>query len=229
MKYYFTFLILILFTFSGYAQNLGFDIHGTYTHPIKKEKLLVANTFSDLIAGYPASWITDYLASEIILTTNNTVKKAKGTNDTLTTKQKDMLSKAELGTDIIIDVAYRYKNSITGQMDLRTMHYTATVVPQIEAEYTGGSEAMKEYLIENAVSLISDTLFKTMKQVVIRFTVKETGVIADVQLSAASGDEATDKLLLEAISKMPAWRPAVDLKGIKVEQHFEFSLGNVGC
>lgn len=229
MNYLFTLLLLIIINLAGYSQNLSFDIHGTYTRAIKKEKLTSANTFSDLISGYPASWITNYMAAEILVINGKDVLKATGSNDTLTTIQKDILSKAELGTDIVIDVAYRYKNSITGQMDLRTMHYTATVIPEMEAEYPGGRAAMIQYLTENAIHQISDTLSKQMKQVIISFTVNETGTIANAQVSTTSGDPETDKVLLEAISNMPAWKPAEDLKGIRVKQEFEFHVGNVGC
>ena len=88
---------------------------------------------------------------------------------------------------------------------------------------------MTQYLRENAINKIPETTSKQLQQVIVGFTVNEEGKIANVQISKTSGDPNTDKLLLEAINKMPKWRPAEDSKGVKVKQEFEFSVGNVGC
>ena len=50
-------------------------------------------------------------------------------------------------------------------------------------------------------------------------------------VSKSSGDAATDKLLLKAITKMPKWKPAETTDGTKVKQAFEFSVNNdtPGC
>lgn len=88
---------------------------------------------------------------------------------------------------------------------------------------------MTQYLRENAINKIPETTSKQLQQALVGFTVNEKGAIANVQISKTSGDPNTDKLLLEAINKMPKWRPAEDSKGVKVKQEFEFSVGNVGC
>ena len=135
---------------------------------------------------------------------------------------------ADLGTDVVIDVTYKQVNAITDNLDIRKMHISYTVIPEIEAEYLGGYEQMKKYLKETAINKISETDYEKLRAAV-RFTVNEQGEIANAQVSKTSGNQNTDKLLVEAINKMPKWKPAENSKGIKVKQEFIFNVGSGGC
>jgi len=196
---------------------------------MKEQKLEKAHTLSDVIDVYPVSWIAGYISAGISIITGDQVVQAMGINDTLTTAQKELLKSAELGDEIIIDVAYTSKNFITQGVDMHTLHYTATLVPEHEAEFPGGLELMTAYLKENAMRKIPDSTFKEFQQVIIRFTIDEHGEIAKARFAATSGDPKTDELLLNAINRMPKWRPAVNADGVKVKQEFEFSVGGGGC
>jgi hypothetical protein len=44
-----------------------------------------------------------------------------------------------------------------------------------------------------------------------------------------SGYLKMDKLFVDAIHKMPNWKPAETKAGIKVKQEFLFNFGNTGC
>ncbi|MFI5151572.1 MAG: TonB family protein [Bacteroidia bacterium] len=219
-------LLLLLFI-SGFSQNLKYEVRGK-SPLIKNEKLNQAKFISDVIPYYPASWIKSYVSVEILATCNSRAMAAMSTNDTLNTAQINILNTADLGTDVIINIKYKYENGITDHLDIGTMHYTTTVVPETEAEYPTGFQQMTEYLKENVFNHISESLFK--QGIKVRFTVKEDGEITTAQISTTSGSMITDKLLLEAINKMPKWRPAGNSKGAKVKQEFEFSAGgNEGC
>ena len=61
------------------------------------------------------------------------------------------------------------------------------------------------------------------------FTVNEEGEIVNAKISQTSGDSKTDKLFVEAINKMPKWKPAQNSKGVKVKQEFIFNLSGGGC
>jgi TonB family protein len=222
-------LIMVLAYFTGISQELNYDVRGTYEHSVKAEKLQHIETLSDLIRGYGSSWITDYLSVEVTATNNGNVIKALSPDDKLTTEQKNLLNTAELGTEIVVEVTYRYANPITQHLDIRQMHYAATVVPEIEAEYLGGYQLMKEYLKETAINKITEEDSRQLKQALVTFTINEEGEVADVQISITSGDQKIDKLLLKTINKMPKWRPAEMANGTKVKQDFQFSVGNIGC
>jgi len=223
--------LLLLISYTGFSQDLSYEIHGTYERPIHKEKLTTAETLSDLVNGYPSSWImiNDYISTEITATNNGTVNKAMSVNETLSQQQKDLLATADLGTDVILEVAYRYKNAAIDQIDVRNMLVTQTVVPEIEAQYVGGYQELKEYLKKNAIDKISEADTKAMKPVLLRFTINEEGEVTNPEMHMSSDIDKIDKLLLKTIQKMPKWKPAQTSNGTLVKQDFEFSVGVPGC
>jgi TonB family protein len=62
----------------------------------------------------------------------------------------------------------------------------------------------------------------------VKFTVNEEGGIMNPKMLRTSRDSKADKLVLEAISKMPKWKPAQNSKGVKVKQEFTVPFGG-GC
>jgi TonB family protein len=107
------------------------------------------------------------------------------------------------------------------------MHVLMTVVPEIEAEFFGGSLEMTKYLKENIIYKIPETVPKQFNGIAV-FTVNENGEISNAKISNTSGDSKIDELLLEAAYKMPKWKPAENSKGIKVKQEFEIIIGKGG-
>jgi TonB family protein len=101
------------------------------------------------------------------------------------------------------------------------------VVPEIEAEYPNGAEHMTQYLRERVLSKIDTTASNKYAFVTsaVRFTVNESGEIANAQIISGSlVDPKVNQLLLDAIHNMPKWKPAENAKGMKVKQEFELSL-----
>jgi len=226
-------LLLCLASFSQVAstpQNWDYEVRGKHESSIKKDKLAEAKTMSDIMVSYPVLWITSYVSVEITATCDGKTVKAMGTNDVLTEEQKGLLSKADLSTDVIINIVYKCKNAVTDNIETSKMKYITTVVPEIEAEYLSGAEGLQLYIKANAVDVIALDNPQQMMRALVKFNVNEEGEISDVILSKTSGDEKIDKLLLEAVSKMPRWKPATNADGTKVKQGFEFSLNtpNVG-
>jgi len=211
------------------AQDLRFEIHGKYTRGISKEKLTTPKTMSDIRPGYPSSMIEEYTSTEIAVITNGLVSKANGANESLSAEQQSLLQTAEVGSNIEVNVGYIHQNPVTLFPDVRQMHFVITVVPEVEAEYPGGYQELRLYLEKNAIDKVPEAVAKDFGRVLISFTVTEEGKISNAQVTEASKDPETDKLLLKAIRKMPDWKPAMDAEGKKVEQEFGFSVGNVGC
>lgn len=221
-------LLLLVFV-NGFSQSLNYEVHGKYEHPIKIEVVNKARYMGDIIPYYPVDWIMGYISTEILTTYAGHSFIAIGKNDTLSEEQKKELRNVDLGTDISITIMYYSKNSVTGNPDIRTMHYSATTIPETEAEYHGGKEQLAAYLKANAIDKIPDSSSKQFQDIVIRFTVNEEGEVTNALLSGTSGDPETDTLLLETIHNMPGWKPAENAKGKKVKQEFEFRVGMSGC
>lgn len=208
-------------------QEVRYEVRGKYKRPIIKVKLNEAKTISDFMEGYPVHWVTDYVSVEISANSGGKMTKAIGVNEVLTTEQKNILNNSILATDITINVKYKYKNPVTNAIENSNMYVLMTIVPEIEAEFIGGSLEITKYLKENVIYKITDAIPKQFNGIVI-FTVNEYGEITNAKISNTSGDSKIDELLLEAAYKMPKWKPAEDSKGIKVKQDFEIIIGKGG-
>jgi TonB family protein len=226
-----TFLTLLFSSLflAAFSQDMGYELRARNTRAVTREKLYEVKLISDIIPGYPVNWIRDYISVEIMTTSNGKSLKAMSANDVLSTQQQNILNNVDPGSDIAIYVHYKSKNPITDKLETSIMNVLMTVVPETEAEYMGGNQQLKKYLMENFSSKITETVPKELQEGMVKFTVNEEGEIANAQISKSSGDLKTDQLLLETINKMPKWKPAENSKGIKVKQEFAFSLGKVGC
>ena len=228
MKIYIITLVCCLTLNNGFSQDLSYEIHGKYSNPVKKIKLDEAKSMSDIIPDYPASWIDRYDSLAILAIRNGKVLKAVSSNEHLSLEQKQLLFTVDMGSDISINIDFQYKNVLTDNIEVGTMNYSATLIPEIEAEFIGGDKALKQYLKENAIDKIPAIDPKEALLLIIRFTINEDGKIVNSKIAKESSYPKTDKLLLNAINKMPKWRPAENSKGIRVKQEFVFSVGNLG-
>ena len=229
MNYALSTLLLLFLDTQSFSQNVSFDVRGTPNKPVTKEFLNGANTMIDINPGYPSSWVTDYIGTEISTSGNGQSIKAAGFNDTLTTDQINIIESADIGSDITIDVGYRYFNPVTLNLDIRQMHFVMTVVPEVQAEFPGGYEVLKKYLADNAIQKIPEEFAGKLPPVVISFIVTETGQIANAGVTKTSANREIDKLLLRAINRMPDWKPAENSAGQKIPQKFQFTVGVDGC
>jgi TonB family protein len=212
-----------------YSTTLMYDVHGAYDHPVKRNKLNNAVYISDFIEDYPVNWITEYMSVEFIANNNGKEMRTVGKNNILNADQRNFLKRIESGTPLEINVKYRYRNSVTDNLENYQMHTKLMVIPEIEAEYIGGDYKLRNYLWVNAIQNISKSAGNALKPTVVKFTVSETGEIINSKIYKSSGDEDTDILFLNAINKMPKWKPALDENGKNIKQEFEFRVGNDGC
>jgi TonB family protein len=188
--------------------------------------------------GVPAdnySKVIYFTSIEISAICNGKVLKARSENNVLTGSQKNLLYAADLGTNIHISIKYKYKYQANVAIDdmnkVKEGVYSINVVPEKEAEYPGGYVAISDYLNTNVFNKIpGGYTYVKMREVVVQFSISEEGKVTDVRLLSKSKDPKADKLLVEAISKMPAWNPAIDSKGKKVSQEYLIPFnGGGGC
>ena len=210
-------------------SNFWYEIRGAYKRPVLKETLNSARTLDEISPGYPTNWLSDYISTEISSVCKGVAKKASGNNEILTDKQKELLSTTDNGDEILIRVKYKTPNAAIDKMDIHTMSYSVTLVPEHEAEYKGGVVQMKKYLKENVINKIAEPETGQQLEGVVRFTVNEEGEIIDPKIKVTTNNPKSDKLLLDAIRNMPKWKPATNSKGGKMKQDFEFAMGTGGC
>lgn len=214
----------------NYFRYEVYPVH-TPAHPASRSSLSQAKLMSDLIKEYPSSWVSNYISTEISVQSNGKIKKAAGVDGTLSTEQRALLEIADVNTKVTIKVQYKQENSATRKIEINNLNYLIVVIPDIQAEYPGGTTALKQYLKTNVVDRISDADLKGLREGSVEFTIDEKGQVEALQQKETTGNPTVDQLLLKVIQEMPQWSPAKNAKGVSVKQRLEFAAGGIfgGC
>ena len=98
-------------------------------------------------------------------------------------------------------------------------------VPEISAEFPGGTQKMFKYLMDKFTSkvVISKEDLADFRSPIVRWTVDETGKVTDAKIVKSSNIISVDNLLKDTVSKMPLWKPAEN-DNKKVKQVFTIPL-----
>lgn len=222
-------LIILFLALPGFSQEQKYSIRSASSRQITQEKILGANTLSDICQGYPSTWISDYISTKIQTTQNGKSLVASGSDEVLSVAQKNILQAVDAGTDIGIYVSYRNRNPVTDVIQENNLHFSITLKLRTEAMFIGGAEKMNQYFSEKSINQIALSEPNTFKGALVSFTVDAEGKVIQAKVTQSSGNAVTDDLLLKAINKMPRWKPATGANGKKVAQQFVFSLGGDGC
>jgi hypothetical protein len=175
--------------------------------------------------------LVDYVAVEIAGISNGKTIISESPDNKLTMDQKNLLNSIDPGTDINIRVFFKYRSLVkndTAANKVLIGHIPVTAIPAKEAEYEGGFKGLTEYLHQNIFALIGKNNRAKVQNAVVKFIISEQGVIGDVKLFRRSEDLKTDQIILDAIKKMPNWKPAQNSKGQKIKQEFSIPLGIEG-
>lgn len=222
--------LLLSTTFlSGIAQELAYEVRGKYLRTVTKDVLEHSNLLSDIIAGYPVNWVKEYVSVDVLTEKDGKTEIAKGENQVLNTEQKSILNKADLESEVHMNVRYLSINSVTERKENNEMVVKMTVVPDIQAEFEGGYENLKKYLKDNLIDRIIENTPPEFQKGKVVFKIDPNGKLVDAEILEPSGDTNMDNFLLEVFRNMPNWKPAQNATGEKVKQRFEFSMGIGGC
>ena len=211
-------------------DELNFEVNRVYPPiSIAKEKLKKATTLLDLNRHYKSTWVRTYLSVEVAASYQGDLKTIISENDTLSQEQKELLNRADEGSNIAVKVRYLPENTLK-QNDSKEIKFKFTVEPESEAAYVGGEQKLRQYLKENAIDEIPEGSFQNYDLAIIKFMINEEGAVVDAHifepLHRQSKDEKIDKFLLETICNMPKWQPAAYTSGKKVKQEFALTVGN---
>ncbi len=105
-----------------------------------------------------------------------------------------------------------------------------TIVPEKQALYVNGMDALIDYLKESNKENTAIVRRSELKPGQLYFTVNKEGTISNVELITTSGYPYIDKILAELITNAPGeWEPAENSKEEKVDQKLILSFGAMGC
>jgi len=221
-------LLSIGCAFNSFAQNdTKFEINKVLPFiSIQENKLDKINTLTDLDKRYPTSWVREYISVEISAYKNGTQTKASGISDVLNQEQKELIRLADRSSDIAVSVMYLPENSLKNNT-VKQYDVKDTIMPDKNAIYSEGAEQLIQYLQKNCMVNIETGNITGYDLTAIKFTITEQGHISDIQIALPSKDTKIDEMLVAAISKMPAWKPAEFSNGLKVKQNFVLTIGNM--
>jgi TonB family protein len=131
----------------------------------------------------------------------------------------------ELLIFIVAFLAITINSNLYGQKDSSAKSVATFTVPEIQAEYPGGYKELIKYLKTTVTDKLTSTqTTNNVGKVVVKFFVDENGKTTDAKIFKTSNDATVDKLFIDAVNKMPVWKPAEQPKGKKVKQEFTIPL-----
>lgn len=196
---------------------------GSRFQSIKKSEVDKATSIYDFISDEDRQDIKTLNATELILVINDKRTKFReyGTGENLNNDQIDLLHSLEYSKHFVAKAIY--ENNHSEYHDINP-HYT--VVPETQASYTDGLEALMTYLKDNKSK---DTGFideKKMQAVKVSFTITSEGNMTHVNLDRTTGYPQLDLELKTLIKNAPGnWVPAKNQEGKNVDQELVMSFG----
>jgi len=211
--------------------DFNYDV-GTRFNPIEKTELDKARTIADFLDAEVIASIVSLQSVHVVLVENDkqTDIFENGTTAALTDGQLQLLKSFDYSTNFIVRAHFRKKNGNTGILvsDFRSPHLT--IVPEKQAVYSHGKEALLSYFREESKEVGANVDSENLKAAKLSFRVTEQGAVEVIELEYSSGYQEVDKKMMELISNLPGyWKPAENAAGQKVTQEFVISFGARGC
>jgi TonB family protein len=202
--------------------------------PIKKSDLNKVRSFDELIDVDDAQRIVDYNSVSVIVVVNDeeSSRRENGNSPTLNTAQLKFIQTLEYSTNLMVRADVEQRNKETGQLEDSSWTPYLTVVPETQADYVNGKDALKNYLKENSkeVREQSNVDPERLQPAKLYFTVTKNGNIENARLDRSSNYPFVDETMLDLIRKTTGkWTPAEDQDGKKVDQELVVSFGLLGC
>lgn len=153
-----------------------------------------------------------------------------GHSEVLNAAQLELLHTSDYSTNIRITALNIRTNTKTGVVEDDSLVHYMTIIPEKEAEFTGGHDALIDYLKESSKEKTAIIQKDKLQPGKVFFTVTKKGAIANIKLVETSGYPSVDKELVKIIANTSEkWNPATNSKGEKVDQELVFFFGLQGC
>ena len=214
------------------AFEFVYKVDSRFLATITKEKLNEAKSIIDIYPKKATQWVESYKAVYVSLLNDDMglEKSELGEGDVLNAAQIKLLESTDYSDNIHLKADSKKKNPVAGDLEYYNLVYFMTIIPEKEAEYQSGQDALIEYLKENSQHQTGIVERDQLKPGTISFIVTKKGSIANVKLDSSSGYPSIDETMVGLITNMPGkWNPATNSKGEKVEQELVFFFGLEGC
>lgn len=207
--------------------------YGSRFSGITKTAILKATSITDFFPEEHVQRIISYGETSLVLVKyeRESDEREYSVGPLLSDAQRKILESADYSTSFNIRAVCKQHSPETGILENSVYNPHFTIVPEKQAEYTEGKEALINYLKENSTKekAIAQSREK-LRPAKIYFTITKDGKISNVKLGNHSGYEIIDAKMMKLITNMPGnWQPAENEKREKVDQELVVSYGLEGC
>ena len=212
------------------AVDLEYAIGSRFKNTLTKEKAHSATLVVDILPDHSMRSAESFRDIQVSVLYEDAEPFALGDDEALNASQIMLLQSTEYASNILVKGDFKKKHADTDELYSSYFAYYMTIVPEHEAEYAGGQEALIAYLKEGSKEATAIIQKDKPKSGTVAFTVTKRGAIEHVTLNSTPGYELVDKVLVELVENMPKnWTPATNAKGENVDQEFVFFFGEQGC
>ncbi|MFT4679305.1 MAG: hypothetical protein ACI84C_001930 [Flavobacteriales bacterium] len=212
------------------AINLRYDIDSRFTK-MTRTKLNELRSIEDIFPYDPSSPIIKYNNIRVYANYLDKDHFEVGSTEIFNKAQLEVLSSAEYSTTVLITATCIRIKAYTEELENDSLFCYRTIVPEHEAQFTSGLDALLLYLRNNSkdkVSIIDENYVQKGK---LYFTITRNGEISNIRVDATSGYPRIDNDFIELLANMPSkWQPAKNAFGVNIDQEFVFFFGaGAGC
>ena len=218
--------------------DFDYDVGSRYFATISKADLYKAESVVDIVPK-DADWGSFRIKTVKVKMEGTGCMVAEiGEGPSLNEAQKKLLQKTDYADDISLLATCKGPHTMTGcggkdhviEHDQFEIGYFVSIVPEQEATFEGGMEAVTAYVKKYSRQAIEIAEQDGLKSGKVTFVINTEGAISDVELESSSGYSIIDETIVDLITNLPGeWVPAQDANGQTVEQELVFSFGQIGC
>ncbi|MFK7781708.1 energy transducer TonB [Psychroserpens sp.] len=153
-----------------------------------------------------------------------------GKSATFNKAQLKFIKSIHYSTNFALRVEYEEKEPKSGYISDNYSSPYLTIVPEQQAKYSEGIDALKLFLKESCQTVLIGVDPEKLKPAKLYFTVTKDGAVENISLDRDSGYPNVDKKMIELIKETPEkWIPAKNMDGENVDQELVVSFGLMGC
>ncbi len=210
--------------------DLVYKVGSRYIHTISKAELDRAKSITDILPEQEFKSKGYYRNIQISVFENGKKVTELGDDALINEAQKKLLQSTDYTSEIQVSALYEYEQTAGKNRSYDAVMNYISIIPQREAAFTEGYDALINYLRENSKEHTSIIHKQQLRGGQFNFTVTKEGTVEQVELKSTSGYEEVDQVLIDLLENLPGkWKPAMDANGNKIDQELTFFFGLDGC
>lgn len=198
---------------------------------VHKEEVYAATNIADFLEEKYMKNIVSIKSVSIIIIEKEAQShiRADGKSKKFSAKQLKLLRSFDYSSNFTVQIDAIHKSPETGIVEDGHYGPHLTIVPEKQASYNDGNNALIAFLKEKTEENLPILDPKMMRPSKFYFTISKEGKIKNISEHNTTGYPSIDAKILKTIKQLPGtWTPAENALGEKVEQELVFTFGPEG-